>query len=615
VQIATAKAEIERLADAGSGIELVMDCAQPYAWVRGTVAPTPPWDRATYDILIAIPLAYDLGTGLDGFYLDQPYSFNGSEHNRVNGQTLTLGGRQWRRCLGITRTGRPSGPESILSKATFSIAGDSSWPEEPSMHEFDLRIRESDWARLRKHCAPSFRGRKDTEIGAIGLVGKRMFGRNLRELIVTQVLWPERGEVLAEPGSALTFTSRYLRRAHLAMRKTGLAGLVTFHTHPLARSEVSFSWYDDEQDPLLIENLQELCPSTLLSSVVLGVNSQKGRLWLSPTEQLASARLIVVGDSVEYLPLDGRKAKVAPVTSEIFDRATALTGSGTLAVLSGMTIAVIGASGTGSLVCELLARAGCRRILLIDHDIVKQANLNRILHATRDDAERRRYKVEVLRRGIEALGLGCEVVPVVGSILDNTVLERLNEADLLIGCIDKDYPRMILCKYAYQHHLPYIDVGAEIGGDEEGIVSTDARVNYIAPGRWCLRCTGLVTSRRLAFESLTGAERTRKIALGYSDDLVIKQPAVMDLNMRAASAGVMLLRHLLQPFLRTPIPVTLAENLVTYNMKPVAAVRNRNEGCDICQANARSGFGDCGEPVGLSSDVAAALLDGQDETS
>ena len=94
--------------------------------------------------------------------------------------------------------------------------------------------------------------------------------------------------------------------------------------------------------------------------------------------------------------------------------------------------------------------------------------------------------------------------------------------------------------------------GAEIGGDKEGIVSADARVNYVASRRWCLRCTGLVTPRRLVFESLTGAERKRKIALGYCDDLLIKQPAVMDLNMRAASSGVMLLRHLLQPFLLTP---------------------------------------------------------------
>ena len=231
------------------------------------------------------------------------------------------------------------------------------------MPEFDLRIRESDWSRLRRHCAPSFRGRKDTEIGAIGLLGKRSAGGKLRELIVTQILWPEPGEVLAKPQCALTFTSRYLRRAHIAVRKAGLAGLITFHTHPLARSEVGFSWYDDEQDPLLLENLQELWPGTLLSSVVLGENSQKGRLWPSPKEQLTAARLIVVGEGVQYLPLNGRQPNPFPEPSEIFDRATALTGNGALALLSGMTVAVIGASGTGSLVCELLARAGCRRIL------------------------------------------------------------------------------------------------------------------------------------------------------------------------------------------------------------------------------------------------------------
>ena len=75
------------------------------------------------------------------------------------------------------------------------------------MPEFNLRIRESDWARLRKHCAPSFRGRKDTEIGAIGLLGKRMMGAELRELIVTQVLWPEPGEVVADIGAGTGYLS------------------------------------------------------------------------------------------------------------------------------------------------------------------------------------------------------------------------------------------------------------------------------------------------------------------------------------------------------------------------------------------------------------------------
>jgi len=477
------------------------------------------------------------------------------------------------------------------------------------MQELNLRIPAHEWDRLRKCCACSFRGRRDTENGVIGLLGKRVVQGRLRELVVTQIVWPEAGEVTAPRHQALTFSSRYIRRAHMMVRKTGLAGLVTFHTHPLAKSEVSFSFYDDEQDPLLVENLQELWPDTLLSSVVLGETSQKGRLWTSPTAQMALTTLVSVGNRLQYLPLDGKPAKPAPDPSQIFDRATALTGSGALAQLAKRTVAVVGASGTGSLVCELLARAGCKRILLIDHDVVKLVNLNRILHATSDDAKHHRHKADVLKQGIESLGLGCEVISIVGSILDDAVLQRLNQADLILGCVDKDYPRMLLCKYAYQHVVPYIDVGAEIGGDKEGIVSTDARTNYVVSGRWCLRCTGLVNSRRLAFESLTGAERKKKIALGYSDDLLIKQPAVMDLNMRAASAGVMLLRHLFQPFLLEALPVTLAENFVTYNMKAVASARARNEACNICRVNPLAGFGDCGEQIGLDSEVAKALLD------
>jgi hypothetical protein len=477
------------------------------------------------------------------------------------------------------------------------------------MQELNLRIPAREMDLLRKYCARSFRGRRDTENGAIGLLGKRMVGGRLRELLVAQIIWPEAGEVTAPPHRALTFSSRYVRRAHLIVRKARLAGLVTFHTHPLAKSEVDFSPYDDEQDPLLLENLQELWPGTLLSSIVLGEASQRGRLWTSPAEQLALTTLVSVGDRLQYLPLDGRPPKPAPDPSEIFDRAKALTGIGALAQLAKRTVAVVGASGTGSLVCELLARAGCKRILLIDHDVVKLVNLNRILYATSEDAKHLRPKAEVLKRGIESLGLGCEVVSIVGTILDDAVLQRLNEADIVFGCVDKDYPRILLCKYAYQHFVPYIDIGAEIGGDKEGIVSTDARMNYVATGRWCLRCTGLVDPRRLAFESMTGPERKRKIALGYSDDLLIKQPAVMDLNMRAASAGVMLLRHLFQPFLLEPLPVTLAENLVTYNMKAIASARARNEACNICRFNPYAGFGDCGEPLGLNSKVAAALLE------
>jgi molybdopterin/thiamine biosynthesis adenylyltransferase len=471
----------------------------------------------------------------------------------------------------------------------------------------NIRIAQADWEKLRAHCSPSFRGRRNTEYGAIGILGHSK-GREKHSFLVSHILWPEEGEVKAEADTALTFTSSYLRRAHLMMRELKLTGLITIHTHPGAEKEVCFSWYDDEQDPLLVENLQDIWPSTLLVSMVLGKDCQHARVWTSPSKSAPLANLIIVGAQFQQLSLDGKPPATPPKPSEIFDRAQALTGAGALSRLSQMTIAVVGASGTGSLMCELLARAGCKRILLIDHDVVKEVNRNRILYTTKNDSRRRRPKVEVIQRAIARLKLGCEVIPIVGTILDQTVLAQLNDADFIFGCVDKDYPRLLLSQYAYQYLMPYIDVGAEIGGDDEGIMSTDARTNYVAPGRPCLRCIGLVTSRRLRFESLTRPERSREIALGYSDDLLIKQPAVMDLNMRAASTGMMVLRHLLQPFL-LPLPMTISENLVTYTMRAIRNARCLDPVCDICGNNSQAGFGDCGEDIGLAPSLATALLD------
>ena len=72
------------------------------------------------------------------------------------------------------------------------------------MPELNLRISATDWDRLRKHCAPSFRGHRDTEYGAIGLLGKRSVGGRLHEVIVAKMLWPEPGvpRSQAEPRDA-----------------------------------------------------------------------------------------------------------------------------------------------------------------------------------------------------------------------------------------------------------------------------------------------------------------------------------------------------------------------------------------------------------------------------
>jgi hypothetical protein len=92
---AAANDEVETLRRRGESVELVAQGGQCYVLARGLDAPAPAWDRTAYDILVAVPAAYD-SASLDAFYLALPYMFNGGTHPRVQGATITVEGRQWR---------------------------------------------------------------------------------------------------------------------------------------------------------------------------------------------------------------------------------------------------------------------------------------------------------------------------------------------------------------------------------------------------------------------------------------------------------------------------------------------------------------------------------------
>lgn len=473
------------------------------------------------------------------------------------------------------------------------------------MHK-DLRMSEADASLLREHCETSFLSKRGKETGAIGLVGECKVG-NKHEYLIVKILLPQPGDLKVADVNEVVFDSAYIRRALLEKRRLGVAGIVFFHTHPFSDTEVAFSRYDDYEEPQLVENLLELEESIQVLSVVLGRTSQCGRVWLHPSQHAPLRYWITVGEQLEYLPLSGQPAPAPAPVAATFDRSLALSGEGAIGRMSEMTFGLVGASGTGSLLGELLVRGGAKKVMIADDDIVKDVNLNRILHSTMTDVKERKFKVDVLKRDLERIGLGCEIEAIKGSILDREVLARFREADVLIGCIDQALPRELLGQLSGRYILPYIDVGTEIGGDEAGISSVDSRVSYFAPGRHCLQCCGVVTANQLRMESMTSVERARQRRLGYSEDLFMTQPAVMDLNMRAASLGMLILRHLLQPFMQTPLPVMVLENMVTLNVRRILQPKSPMPGCPVCQNNKTFGHGDYAKQLGYDREQVLML--------
>jgi hypothetical protein len=90
-----ARDEVANLAAGGMAVELIELAGQWYAHANSGPVPSPLWSKASFDILIAIPAAYD-AADLDAFYIELPYRFSEGEHPRIQGQVIETLGRQWR---------------------------------------------------------------------------------------------------------------------------------------------------------------------------------------------------------------------------------------------------------------------------------------------------------------------------------------------------------------------------------------------------------------------------------------------------------------------------------------------------------------------------------------
>jgi molybdopterin/thiamine biosynthesis adenylyltransferase len=235
-------------------------------------------------------------------------------------------------------------------------------------------------------------------------------------------------------------------------------------------------------------------------------------------------------------------------------------------------------------------RAGVGELVLFEFDSADTTNLGRVLHLRTKDAAVSVNKAARVSEVVNDSGLITKVTVIPGGdIRDPDVAAELRGCDLLVGCVDRDWPRLILCEVAYQYLIPLVDLGTEIGASPTEVQSLDARVSFIAPGRPCLLCSRVITQERIRLESYPTEERDRVLAMGYSKDIRLNAPAVMDLNMRAASLAGLLIRHLHQPFLETPLPHTIRETVTNFSSKPQ---RFRcSEGCVVCNSADRVGSG------------------------
>ena len=246
----------------------------------------------------------------------------------------------------------------------------------------------------------------------------------------------------------------------------------------------------------------------------------------------------VVGDDLSCWP-SGSHAAAVPE----FGRRVAQTfGSGTYDRLRNLRIGVVGCSGTGSPLIEQLARNCVGTLVLVDPDRVEEKNLNRVLNATMEDAQRGRLKVDVAARAIGNMGLGAVVETHPRNIFDADTGRAVAGCDVIFGCVDSIDGRHLLNRLATFYVIPYFDLGVKLEADGKGGVDqVCGTVHYLQPGGSSLlsrhvytmeqvRAAGLYRTDPAAYRTLLGD--------GYIRGVQEDRPAVVQLNSLVASLAV-----------------------------------------------------------------------------
>jgi hypothetical protein len=322
--------------------------------------------------------------------------------------------------------------------------------------------------------------------------------------------------------------------------------LVLTHSHPGGLFD--FSLHDDKSDQLTMPGVFQALGSLHGTAIMTPDGAILARLYRPDVEPISVDSVTVIGDELTWWWADKQfSSRPMAFTSQATDE------------LARLSACVVGVSGTGSLVAEQLARLGFGQVILIDFDKLELRNLNRIINSTMEDAKAQRSKVFAFAEAVATYRGEGVAVPVNASILTREAVLNASQADVLFSCVDTLDARQVADLIGSSFLIPLFDVGVSIPTRKSSLGPTIAdvcgRIDYVQPGGPTLQDRGVYNPASLRAEYLrrTAPDAHREeMQAGYLRGTNEEAPAVIALNMRAASACVMEFIARAYPFRHEP---------------------------------------------------------------
>jgi hypothetical protein len=413
------------------------------------------------------------------------------------------------------------------------------------MPSYALRLTKNQHEQLMAHLLPA----DGCEAVALALCG-RSPGEHRHIIIAREIVPIPYSACSTRTPDRVTWPTEFVEPLVRKAFGRGQA-IVKFHSH---RSDYAqFSSVDDESDDLLFSSISSLLGDGLPHASVIMLPDGRciGRAVQDGVEFLPFSAVTVVGDDIVVWHDEPSAASLASNK-----RNEQVFGKGTIAQLKKISAAVVGCSGTGSLVVEQLARMGIGRLVLVDPDVVEEKNLNRIVNSGKEDAYLAKPKAFALASAVARMGLGQELLPLAANLVSQQAVREVAACDVIFGCTDGAEARHLLNRIASFYAIPYFDVGVRLDADGlGGIANIAGAVHYVQPGGSSLLSREVYTMADVEAEELRRTNpamyRARRDE-GYIRGVREDRPAVISVNMFFAALMVQEFLARLHPFRNQP---------------------------------------------------------------
>ncbi len=453
-----------------------------------------------------------------------------------------------------------------------------------------IKFKQGEFDELRTHLLADL----SREHFAI-LLGKTHKINEQTIITVIDMLFPTQADYAHQSMAALHIKKEFIHKALVTLNKRyDVDTLIDVHTHPFTQGRVAFSGVDDHDEATFFGFLHEKFANVHYASIVFSQSQYAARVWTTHRDAIVARRALLktqtsregINSSDLQERIDERYEKTMVTDREgFFNRGALALGLDVMrTIMHQQVISIVGAGGLGSVIAEHLIHMGFHRVNLIDPDVLEMSNLNRVVGAYYQDAEKKRAKVEVVRRHLLQINPNAQVRAYQRDVYDRENEEVLALSDWIIVATDNHSSRLRVQQLSVQYFVPLISVGVNISVKDSSVEDMSGEVITARVGDYlCLRCLQRIHPTKVASERHPDQSiREALVKRGYVTGQEVKEPAVKTLNTFLATMAVEVLVNQYTGA-RQHVPILVYENnkhMCIYEDQE--SVQARNKHCALC---------------------------------